>query len=155
MADFAPPQLNLPPYPFRIKLEGGKHFIFDELRKKFLVLTPEEWVRQHFIQFLILNKKYPKTLIQIEAGLKINKLQKRTDVVVFDRNAARFMLIECKAPQVKIDQSVFDQAARYNSVHQVEYLVVTNGIQHYVAKIDHITKEFNFLDDLPEFQTLL
>ena len=99
---FVPTALNLPPHPFKITQKDGQYFIFDEIRKKHLVLTPEEWVRQHFIQFLILEKKFPKSLIQIEGGLNLNKLQKRTDVVIFNTQGERIMVIECKAPTVKI-----------------------------------------------------
>src|SRR3954453_11905707 len=103
---FTPIELNLPEHPFKITLKEGQHFIFDEVRKKHLVLTPEEWVRQHFIQYLVIIKKFPKSLIQIEGGLSLNKLQKRTDIVIFNKIGQRIMVIECKAPSVKITQSV-------------------------------------------------
>jgi hypothetical protein len=151
---FTPRPLNLPPYPFKITLKDTQHFIFDEIRKKHLVLTPEEWVRQHFIQYLILEKKFPKSLIQIEGGLSLNQLQKRTDVVIFNSNGERIMVIECKAPAVKISQATFDQAARYNSVHKTKWLVVTNGLMHCYAQIDHQQEKFLFVKDLPEYTSL-
>lgn len=151
---FIPTPLNLPEYPFKITLKDAQYFIFDEVRKKHLVLTPEEWVRQHFIQYLIHKKKFPKSLIQIEGGLSLNKLQKRTDVVIFNTSGERIMVIECKAPAVKITQSVFDQAARYNSVHKTKWLVVTNGLMHCYAMIHHQEKRFAFIEELPEYSML-
>ncbi|MBC7566907.1 MAG: type I restriction enzyme HsdR N-terminal domain-containing protein [Pedobacter sp.] len=151
---FTPTPLNLPHHPFKITLKDSRHFIFDELRKKHLVLTPEEWVRQHFIQYLISEKKFPRSLIQIEAGLTLNQLQKRTDIVIFNQNGERVMVIECKAPSVKITQKVFDQASRYNSIHKTNWLVVTNGLQHCYAKIDHAKESFAFVMDLPIYQEL-
>lgn len=151
---FTPTPLNLPPHPFRITLKADQYFIFDELRKKHLVLTPEEWVRQHFIQFLIREKKFPRTLMQVEGGLQLNQLHKRTDIVVFNTLGERLMVIECKAPGIKLSQSVFDQAARYNSVHQAKWLVVTNGLRHCYARIDHQQRGFNFFEDLPDYKDL-
>ncbi|MCX2451807.1 type I restriction enzyme HsdR N-terminal domain-containing protein [Pedobacter sp. PLR] len=151
---FNPTALNLPQYPFKITLKDNKHFIFDEVRKKHLVLTPEEWVRQHFIQYLILTKKFPKTLIQIEGGLNLNQLRKRSDIVIFNTSGERIMVIECKAPAIKITQAVFDQASRYNSVHKAKWLVVTNGLKHCYAMIDHLAERFQFIEELPEYQQL-
>ncbi len=151
---FTPTKLMLPFYPFKITIRNGQHYIFDELRKKHLVLTPEEWVRQHFIMYLISEKQFPKTLIQIESGLKLNSLQKRTDIVVFNKSGEKLMIIECKAPSIKINQAVFDQAARYNSVHKTPWIVVTNGIVHYYASIDHEKTQSTFIEDLPLFSNL-
>ncbi len=151
---FTPAPLNLPEYPFKITLKDNQFFIFDEIRKKHLVLTPEEWVRQHFIQYLIQYKKFPKALIQVEGGLSLNQLQKRTDLVIFNQSGERLMVIECKAPEVKITQAVFDQAARYNSVHKAPWLVVTNGLRHCYARIDHEQSSFKFCEDLPLYQNL-
>lgn len=151
---FIPVPLNLPEYPFKITLKDKQYFIFDEIRKKHLVLTPEEWVRQHFIQHLILHRKFPKSLIQVEGGLSLNKLQKRTDIVIFNTQGERVMIIECKAPSIKISQATFDQAARYNSVHKAKWLVVTNGLRHCYAIINHQTEQFAFVKELPEYQFL-
>jgi len=151
---FTPTPLNLPEYPFKITLKDSRHFIFDEIRKKHLVLTPEEWVRQHFIQYLISEKKFPKSLIQLEAGLNLNQLQKRTDIVIFNTDGERIMVIECKAPGIKITQKVFDQASRYNSIHKTNWLVVTNGLQHCYAEIDHVNSSFAFVQELPFYKDL-
>lgn len=151
---FTPIPLNLPHYPFKIRLKDKHHYIFDEIRKKHLVLTPEEWVRQHFIQYLITEKGFPKSLIQIEGGLNLNQLQKRSDIVIFNTSGQKIMVIECKAPSVKISQATFDQAARYNSIHRAPWLAVTNGLQHCYAQIDHTEKKFLFIETLPEYQCL-
>ncbi|MGV8878193.1 MAG: type I restriction enzyme HsdR N-terminal domain-containing protein [Sphingobacteriaceae bacterium] len=143
--------LNLPAHPFRITSQGGQLFVFDEIRKKELVLTPEEWVRQHFVQFLIRQKKYPRSLIKLEGGLKFNGMAKRSDILVYDRTGAKRLLIECKAPVIKITQSVFDQIARYNFVHKVPFLAVTNGLEHYFCHINFEKKSYVFLQDLPDF----
>lgn len=149
---FQPTPLDFPFYPFRIKQDGAATYIFDEIRKKYLVLTPEEWVRQHVVQFIIKEKGYPKSLIKLEGGLSLNSLQKRTDAVVFNTSGEKVLLIECKAPSVKITQKAFDQIARYNIVHQVPLLFVSNGLQHYVCKIDIAKKSYQFLENLPEFE---
>jgi len=151
---FNPTPLNLPPYPFKISRKDDVVFIFDELRKKHLVLTPEEWVRQHFIQDLVTNKKFPKTLIQIEGGLVLNQLQKRSDILVYNTAGEKLMLIECKAPKVKITPSVFEQASRYNSIHQAKWIVLTNGLQHVYAKMDFDKGSFVFTPDMPDYLNL-
>ncbi|ADY52063.1 protein of unknown function DUF450 [Pseudopedobacter saltans DSM 12145] len=148
---FEPIPLNLPPYPFRLTKKENQLFIFDELRKKNLVLTPEEWVRQHFTQYLIQHKHYPKSLIKLEGGLTLNKLQKRTDIVIFDIHGKPNILVECKASHVKIDQKVFDQVARYNFVHKVNYLITTNGLQHYHCKMDYKEESYTFIPDIPTY----
>lgn len=128
--------------------------IFDEIRKKFLVLTPEEWVRQHLVQFLISEKQFPRSLIKLEGGLKLNTLQKRTDIVVFSRSGESLLIVECKAPQVKITQEVFDQIARYNLVHKAEWLIVSNGLNHYCCKINFQDNSYSFLPEIPSFNQL-
>lgn len=143
-------KLNLPQYPIKIKKEGGKEFIFDSIRKKYLVLTPEEWVRQNFIQYLIHDKKYPASLIAIEKGLKLNELQKRADAL-FYKDSKPHVLIEFKAPNVKITQETFEQIARYNMVFKVPYLIVSNGMDHYCSKIDFETNSFKFLKEIPDY----
>jgi type I site-specific restriction endonuclease len=146
---FKPIPLNLPHFPFKLSQKDDVIFIFDELRKKDLVLTPEEWVRQHFVKYLIIQKKYPKTLIKLEGGLKLNKLQKRTDILIFDNAGKPCVLVECKATFIKIDQSVFDQAARYNMIHKVKYLVISNGLQHFCCELNYETNTYQFLPELP------
>jgi hypothetical protein len=140
--------LNLPPYPFKISDQSGTLFIFDEIRKKDLVLTPEEWVRQHFVQYLIKQKNYPRSLIKLEGGLKLHGNAKRSDIVVFNNMGEKILMVECKAPSVKITQQVFDQIARYNIVHQVGVLAVTNGLQHYYCNIDVNNRSYNFIPEL-------
>ena len=151
MIMFSPILLNLPNYPLRIKEENGISYIFDEIRKKYLVLTPEEWVRQHLVQFLILEKKYPRSLIQLEGGLKLNGMQKRSDILLFNNLGEKILLVECKAPSVKISQDTFDQIARYNFIHQVRWLLVSNGLEHFCCEIDFETKTYRFAEDLPEY----
>lgn len=148
---FDPVPLNFPAYPFKIKQEDGKTSIFDELRKRFLVLTPEEWVRQHLVKFLIEEKNYPRTLIKLEGGLKLNALQKRTDILLFNTRGEKLMLVECKAPSVKITQETFDQVARYNFVHRVQWLVVSNGLQHFCCEVDFVKGDYTFHEDIPGY----
>lgn len=144
--------LNLPVYQFKTKQEGERTFIFDGIRKKYLVLTPEEWVRQNFIQYLINEKQFPKSLIAIEAGLKYNQLQKRLDVLVYDKQGAPHLIIECKAPEVKITQDVFDQVARYNFICKAKYLVVTNGLQHFCCEMNYTDNSFQYIEQIPAFE---
>lgn len=147
-------QLNLPAYNFRIIKKNEKPFIFDDLRKKFVALTPEEWVRQHFIRFLIEVKHYPASLITIEKQLVINGLKKRCDAVVYSRNAEPLMIIEFKATTVSIAQQTFDQAAVYNSKLKVDYFIISNGLKHYCCRLDKNVLQYNFLDDIPDFDSL-
>ncbi|PST81920.1 restriction endonuclease subunit R [Pedobacter yulinensis] len=151
---FEPIPLNLPPYPFRITEKEGGTYIFDEIRKKHLFLTPEEWVRQHFIHYLVQGHAFPKSLIRIEGGLQLHQMQKRSDLLIYDREGNKAVLVECKAPAVKIDQKVFDQAARYNLIHKARWLVVTNGLKHYYARIDHAAGLFQFVEELPDYLDL-
>lgn len=151
---FNPTPLNLPNYPFKITNRDNVIFIFDEIRKKHLVLTPEEWVRQHFIQYLITEKKFSATLLQIEGGLNLNQTKKRSDILVYNSAGEKIMVIECKAPSVAITQATFDQAARYNSVYKAPWLVVTNGMSHFYAKIDHKNGAFSFVEDVPNYKDL-
>ena len=142
--------LNLPSYPFKIIDKDGKFYIFDLIRKKELLITPEEWVRQHFVQYLIQQKGYSKNLISLEKGLQLNELKKRTDILVFDSNGLPLVLVECKAPKIKITQDVFDQAARYNMIYRVKYLVVTNGLEHFYCEMDYECESYRFIEELPE-----
>ena len=145
-------QLQFPTYSFRFKNSENKVAIFDEIRKKFIIVTPEEWVRQHVVQFLLQDKKYPKSHINVEKLLKINGLNKRYDVVVYKPDGNITILIECKAPGVKISQSTFDQIARYNMTLNADYLMVTNGLNHYFCKMDYENEKYDFLSELPEYQ---
>ena len=147
-------QLQFPSYSFRFKNSENKVAIFDEIRKKFIIITPEEWVRQHVVQFLLQDKKYPKSHINVEKLLKINDLIKRYDVVVYNPDGSIFILVECKAPEIKISQHTFDQIARYNMTLNAEYLMVTNGLNHYFCKMDYENEKYDFLPELPEYQSL-
>ncbi|WP_324069316.1 MAG: type I restriction enzyme HsdR N-terminal domain-containing protein [Flavobacterium sp.] len=147
-------KLNFPVYSFRFKNSENKVSIFDEIRKKFILLTPEEWVRQHVIQFLLQDKRYPKSYINVEKLIKINDLSKRYDGVVFQPNGEIFLLIECKAPEVPISQQTFDQIARYNLVLKAKYLMVTNGLNHYFCQMDFENEKYIFLKELPDFDRL-
>ncbi len=144
-------QLNFPTYSFRLKNSENKVAIFDEIRKKFILLTPEEWVRQHVVYFLIKEKNYPKSYINVEKLIKINDVNKRYDIVVYQPNGAIFLLIECKAPEVAISQNTFDQIARYNLTLKAKYLMVTNGLNHYFCEMDFEKEQYVFLKDVPEF----
>ena len=144
-------KLNFQAYNFRFKNSENKVSIFDEIRKKFIILTPEEWVRQHVVRFLLDEKKYPKSLINVEKVLKVNGLRKRYDAVVFNPDGSIFILIECKAPEVKISQATFDQIARYNMTMKSQFLMVTNGLNHYFCQMDFETEKYQFLQELPAY----
>lgn len=146
--------LNLP--TFQIKLSGTpeKPTIFDILRRKYVALTPEEWVRQHFIHFLIEHKHYSSTLLANEVMLKVGNKSLRADSVLYDRNLHPRMIIEYKAPHIKITQKVFDQITVYNMLLHVDYLLVTNGLEHYICKINYQSKKYLFLRDIPYYENL-
>lgn len=141
--------LNFSAYTFRFKNSENKTAIFDEIRKKFVALTPEEWVRQHVIQFLVTEMKYPKSWINVEKVIKINGLTKRYDIVVFNPNGSIFLLVECKAPQITLTQETFNQIARYNLTLNAQYLMVTNGLNHYFCQMDFQKEKYHFLQNLP------
>ena len=145
-------KLQFPTYTFRFKNSENKIAIFDEIRKKFILLTPEEWVRQHVVQFLLQEKNYPKSYINVEKLIKINSLTKRYDIVVYQPNGELFLLIECKAPEVKITQETFNQIARYNLVLNAKYLMVSNGLNHYFCQMDFENEKYIFLEELPSFE---
>jgi hypothetical protein len=144
--------LHLPPYPFKITDEDGQLTLFDEIRKKTIIITPEEWVRQHFVQYLIRQKHYPKTLIKLEGVHRLNLMARRSDIVVYDPSGEKILLVECKAPSVAIDQKVFDQIARYNIIHKIALLAVTNGLQHYYCTIDFEKQQYKFIEELPDYR---
>jgi hypothetical protein len=145
-------KLNLPPYDVNLRKIDGKIHIFDPIRKKFLVLTPEEWVRQHFLQFLIQHKSYPASLVKMESGLKYHERNKRTDLVVYNREMNPHFLVECKAPDVKITDKTFSQIADYYSQLPAKYMIITNGMEHYCFRPDGI--ELVFEEEIPEFSDL-
>ena len=141
-------KLNFPNFKFNIKNKDNKAYIFDIIRKKFVLLTPEEWVRQHVLCYLI-NHGVSKTHIGIEKKIIINNLTKRFDVVVFNSNGTAKLLIECKSPFIKINQKVFDQTLIYNKTLNSEFMMITNGMIHYFFKIDNSTKTYNFINEFP------
>lgn len=144
-------KLNLPEYAFRIRKEDGKDFIFDRTRKKYVVLTPEEWVRQNFIQYLIKEKKYPEALMAVEKKIVVNEKPKRFDLLIYLRNGQPHLIAEFKAPNVKITQETFDQVVRYNMALRVEMVVVSNGMEHFACEIDYKKNTYSFLQQVPEF----
>lgn len=144
--------LNLPAFDYVLKKEAGKVFILDIIRKKYLVLTPEEWVRQHFIHYLLTTLQYPKALIKVEGGLSFNRLQKRSDIVVFDRKGSPWMVIECKAPDQKLSQQTLHQASVYNHTLQAKYLVVTNGLVNVCCEVDWAAAKTIVLDQMPVYK---
>ncbi|HNW97431.1 MAG TPA: type I restriction enzyme HsdR N-terminal domain-containing protein [Bacteroidales bacterium] len=147
-------QLNLPEYSFRFRQRNDKTQVFDIIRKKYIVLTPEEWVRQNFVAWLIHEKKFPTGLIGIEKEITLNGLKKRYDIVIYNLNHRPEMLIECKAPDIAVSQKVFDQIAIYNMVMHVKYLIVTNGLEHFCCTMDFEKQKYFFLDDIPEYTQL-
>ncbi len=144
-------KLNFPSYSFRLKASENKRLIFDIVRKKYVVLTPEEWVRQHCIHFLHFEKKYPVSLMAVEKQVKINSLTRRTDIVIYNREGKPSIVVECKAPEVSISQGTFDQIARYNLELNAMFLMVTNGLHHYNCVMDHEQQTYLFLQELPNF----
>ena len=146
--------LNLPHYEFKTRVDNGKNYIFDPSRSKYLLRTPEEDVRQHFARYLIEEKGYPASLMMSEYSLSLNKMKKRCDLIVFNKTAAPVVLVECKAPEVKISQAVFDQIARYNLVFKVSYLMVSNGMKHYCCKINFDNSAIEFLKEIPGYEDL-
>lgn len=148
---FRPIPLNLPPAPLKLTQNQNKLYVFDILRKKNLVLTPEEWVRQHWIHFLNENKLYPFSLMKIEGGLHLNDLQKRSDLLIYNNSGQKILLAEFKAPSVKITASTFEQISNYNTVHKIPLLLVSNGIDHYFCKINFELSTYEFINDLPNY----
>lgn len=146
--------LNFKNYSFRLKKADDKLWIFDLIRRKYVVLQPEEWVRQHVVHFLIEEKGYPKSLINVEKKLSVNGLTKRYDVVVYSKKGVVLLVVECKAPNVTITQQTFDQIARYNLSLNAQYLMVTNGINHYYCQTDYNQYKYIFLADLPHYNDL-
>jgi hypothetical protein len=147
--------LNLPEINPGTRIgKTGKPEIFDEIRKKFVALTPEEWVRQHFLHFMINQLGFPATLIVVEAAIKYNGMMKRFDILAHRPDGKPCLVVECKAPAVEVTQAVFDQVAMYNMTIMVDYLAVTNGMAHYACKIDHDRGTYEFLKEIPAYELL-
>lgn len=147
--------LNLPQYNINVRTAtDGSQQIFDALRNKFVALTPEEWVRQHFVSFLITHLGYPAGLMANEVSLSLNGTSRRSDTVVYDSSAQPLVIVEYKAPSVRITQKTFDQIVRYNMVFKAPYLIVSNGLNHYCCHIDFVNHSYKFLQDIPSYQEL-
>jgi len=144
-------QLNLPEYDFRIKKQDEKLFIFDSQRKRYVSLTPEEWVRQHFIRFLIEEKGYPAAYLAVEKQLNMNGMKKRCDAILYNEYALPVLIIELKAPTVRITQATFDQVAVYNAKLKVDYFMISNGIEHYCCRVDLENARYEFIPEIPEY----
>lgn len=148
-------RLNLPSYETKIITEDGKHRIFDTLRKAYVALTPEEWVRQHFVHYLISAKDYPASLMANETAINLNNIKLRCDTVVYDKSLSPRAIIEYKAPSVSITKETFAQIARYNLVLKVDYLIVSNGLKHYCCKMDYAANSYTFLQEIPDYKTII
>lgn len=148
------PELNLPAVALRTTSEQGVTKVFDPLRKKWVVLTPEEWVRQHFTAWLQSEYHYPAPLISNEIGIEVNGTRKRCDTVVFRREGTPLLIVEYKAPEVNITQAVFDQIVRYNMQLHAEYLIVSNGMNHYCCKIDYNRNSYHFIPVIPDYRDI-
>jgi hypothetical protein len=144
--------LIFPPVELATSCEHGKTLIFDFLRKKNIVLTPEEWVRQHLVHYLIHTRAYPKSLIALEDGLRYAGMKKRSDVVVYDRAGEVFMLVECKSPRVKMHQKSMEQLSLYNQQYKAKYIALTNGLSLLVYKMDYESRQFNLQEDIPDYK---
>ena len=145
-------ELDFPKFSFRFKNRENKVSIFDPIRKKFVILQPEEWVRQNCLKFLMEVKGYPKSLINVEKELKLNDLKKRYDIVVFQKDGSINLIVECKAPEVPISQDTFDQIARYNLALNARYLMITNGLNHYYCSMNYEEGQYYFLNDIPDYR---
>lgn len=143
--------LNFPSYSFRFKSKKNKPYIFDPIRKKFVVLYPEEWVRQHTIQYLHQQKKYPLSLMSVEKKISVNGLSKRYDIAIFNTLANIHLLVECKAPNIEIKQATFDQMASYNMNLNTHFFMITNGLFHYYGQINKRERRYHFLNDIPNY----
>lgn len=144
-------QLNLPAYEYRLKRAGGKVWIFDGIRKKFVVLTPEEWVRQHLVNYLVNHLKYPKGHIKVETGLRFNTLSKRSDITVVNQDGSTLMVVECKSPTQRITQATAMQVAVYNTSLKAPYVLISNGMQHFCFAADFTTKKVVRVEDIPAY----
>ena len=146
--------LNLPRAELKVTTKAGKPHVFDVLRRKYVALTPEEWVRQQFVHFLIGQKGYPAECIGNEVSINLNGTRKRCDTVVYGCNAQPTMIVEYKSPQVEISQQVFEQVSRYNIKLRVKWLIVSNGLQHYCCRIDYESGTYQFLEDIPSYDDI-
>ena len=147
-------RLNLPQYEIKIGEKNGKRTIFDFLRRKYVALTPEEWVRQHFTHYLVAQKGYPKGLLGNEVELQVGEKHLRCDTILYNKQGQPQMIIEYKAPTIQLQQKTFDQISVYNLLLHVDYLIVSNGLQHYCCKMDYDHQKYIFLEDIPDYENL-
>ena len=147
-------QLNLPTYECRLREQNGRQQIFDVLRRRYVALTPEEWVRQHFVHYLIEHKGYPKGLLANEVELRVGEKHLRCDTVLYDKALHPKIIVEYKAPDIAITQKVFNQITVYNMLLHVDYLIVSNGMQHYCCQMDYEQNRYMFLSDIPNYDQL-
>ena len=144
-------ELNIPAQKIEVKNINSRNYVFDVTRKKHLILTPEEWVRQNLISYFIYNLKYPKGLIKTESSLKYNNLKKRSDILIYNKDMSHFMIVECKSFKIKINKSHLNQSALYNKIYRSKYIMISNGLDHIVCEYDWDNKSFKFKDSIPEF----
>jgi len=149
------PELNLPQASLKISKRGDDYYVFDLWRKKNLMLTPEEWVRQHLLHFLVGQLNYPQGLIAAEQGITVNQMSRRCDAVVYGNDGQPRMIIECKAPEIKLSEETFMQIAQYNSKLQVDYLLLSNGLDHIIAKIERNPNRIVYLEEFPHYEEVL
>ena len=148
-------RLNLPTYFFTVKSEAGRKYIFDPVRKKYVILNPEEWVRQNFIQYLVHEKSFPVSLITVEREFLFNRMKKRTDILVYETSGDPVLMVECKSPDIKITRQVFDQIGLYNLTYRLKWLIVTNGLQHFCCRMNPATGRYDFADEMPSWKDVL
>jgi hypothetical protein len=148
------PILNLPPADLRLSEAGGKVKVFDPLRRRYVTLTPEEWVRQHFVSYLRTCKDYPRALLANEVPISLNGTVKRCDTLVYERSLSPLMIIEYKAPYVELSAAVFTQLAHYNMALHVNYLTVSNGLKHFCCRMDYTAMTYSFLPEIPYYANL-
>lgn len=147
--------LNLPDFTNQLKSDSAKNIIYDSFRKKHVALTPEEWVRQNFLMFMFTVLNYPAGLLSVEMSIELNKLKRRCDIVAFNHQAQPKLIVECKATSIKINQQTFNQIATYNLKLKVDYLVITNGLEHYCCKMDYKNNTYSYLEKIPKFEELV
>jgi len=147
-------KLNLPEFEFSFKEKNKKRYIFDEIRRKYLFLSPEEWVRQNFVKYLVNYKNYPASLIVLEMPFVMNSADKRSDIVIYNKQRKIVLLVECKSPDIQISQKIFDQAAGYNLKLDAKILIITNGISHYCCMPDYTNRKWIYLENIPDFNEL-
>lgn len=146
--------LNLPTYSLKIKSEKGLEYVYDQFRKKYVRLTPEEWVRQNFALYLVNEKSCPSSRMMLEKSLHVNKLYRRCDILVCNDSGDPVVMVECKSPEIKIGQKTFEQVSVYNIAFRVKYLIITNGLQHYCCEVNFVKRSVDFLNEIPDYETI-